>query len=362
MENEHSKIGELYKKAFEDYKPEPSSGVWDKIAQRPELIGSAPPSAGNSWWKWLLGGASVTAVIIAVLFVITPGEKPSNPLQLNPGTTKNSSQEPVNTNQEPPTLTSSPAESVSPRNDVKSSTEIQPLTKRNNPVIIHKSEPPVNILPELKENTLGDILNQDDKPAKPAIQTAVNKPLVSNELRNDVKPSLSGGNESNPAPNEGIEVISSQKHCYGEDLTLWAKGGITYTWSTGENTETILVNPTGTSVYSVTVTDHTGQPTTFDITINVINCKSIYVPTAFSPNGDGDNEIFQVKGTDISNFTLRIVSRTGQIIFETHDINEGWDGRIKGKAAEMGVYVYQVIYTDSSGKERKETGQLTLLK
>jgi gliding motility-associated-like protein len=360
MENEKSKLGELFKKAFNDYKPEPSARVWDKISQRPELLKIPNPGKGFSWWKWLIGGASVTAVILAVVFMMdfnskTPAVKPlqeTNPINLP---LENKSAEPTR------------AQKEAPDQKAPVSMQIQTITKneqKTTGITPHSIPPLIAFNTEKEKQSLQNTLvvtetkvSNNNTQALPAGSMKMESSSISDINSSD--PAISQGD---PSPKDGIEVIPSQKICKGDAITLWASGGTTYKWNTGETTETIVVNPSSTANYYVTVTDHSGQPYYFDLTITVVECKSLYVPTAFSPNNDGVNDEFKVKGSDITNFTLRIFSRTSQVIFETKDINEGWDGKIKGDIADLGVYVYQVTYTDSLGKDHKETGQLTLLR
>ncbi|MGV3587332.1 MAG: gliding motility-associated C-terminal domain-containing protein [Adhaeribacter sp.] len=86
------------------------------------------------------------------------------------------------------------------------------------------------------------------------------------------------------------------------------------------------------------------------------------LPTAFSPNGDGLNDLFEVKGQIYGNFRLQILNRWGQIIFESSNQQNGWDGKIKGQDAPVGVYVYSLSATDSTGKNITQTGTLTLVR
>jgi gliding motility-associated-like protein len=90
----------------------------------------------------------------------------------------------------------------------------------------------------------------------------------------------------------------------------------------------------------------------------------ILMPTAFSPNGDGKNDIFKVEGPGLEQLIyLRIFTYTGTQIFETTNLNEGWDGTYQGKPQPSGVYFYKVkakIFNDS--KEYEKEGALKLVK
>ncbi|MBK8472749.1 MAG: gliding motility-associated C-terminal domain-containing protein [Sphingobacteriales bacterium] len=87
------------------------------------------------------------------------------------------------------------------------------------------------------------------------------------------------------------------------------------------------------------------------------------MPTAFSPNGDGQNDVFraQASGT-ITDYYLVVYNRWGQMVFETTDLNAGWDGMFNGQQQEMGVYVYYARYTFAGDNEDLLRGNVTLLR
>ena len=87
----------------------------------------------------------------------------------------------------------------------------------------------------------------------------------------------------------------------------------------------------------------------------------LFIPNAFSPNGDADNPVFIAKGDKIQKFQMRIYNRDGALIFYTDDINEGWDGRIKNLDAPMASYYYVVEYSTEQGDFVK-SGNLLLLR
>ncbi len=94
----------------------------------------------------------------------------------------------------------------------------------------------------------------------------------------------------------------------------------------------------------------------------IIQEVKIFVPNAFSPNGDGLNDVFEVKGRFQNNFSLLILNRWGQVIFESRDPKKGWDGQVNGAPAPVGVYAYRLQAIDERGQRYEKTGTLTLLK
>ena len=97
-------------------------------------------------------------------------------------------------------------------------------------------------------------------------------------------------------------------------------------------------------------------------TETIVQEVKIFVPTAFSPNGDGLNDVFEVKGRFQNNFSLVILNRWGQIVFESKDPKHGWDGKMNGKEAPIGVYAYRLSAIDETGKKYEKTGTVTLVK
>jgi len=86
----------------------------------------------------------------------------------------------------------------------------------------------------------------------------------------------------------------------------------------------------------------------------------IYVPNAFTPNEDGNNEIFQPKGRGIVDYELMIHDRWGERVFQTKNFDEGWDGSFRGKPCKSEVYQWKILARDKSGKIRDLWGHVTL--
>jgi gliding motility-associated-like protein len=148
-------------------------------------------------------------------------------------------------------------------------------------------------------------------------------------------------------------------------------GNFTYTWSpvTTDLSCTLCPNPVSTSTvnitYSVNVED-LQKCAVVTSTYNVIiePKTSVDVPTAFTPTGDGTNDIIYVGGWGIRKLNyFRIYNRWGQLLFETHDIKIGWDGTFQGLPQNMETYVYQVsVETMVEGRILDKTSTFKLLR
>ena len=100
-----------------------------------------------------------------------------------------------------------------------------------------------------------------------------------------------------------------------------------------------------------TVTDTNGCVSSTSGTVIINSIYFLYLPTSFTPNGDGLNEEFKAygEGIDLSNYSMYIYNRWGELMFQTDNIGNGWDGSYKGKKADVGVYVWKIIAKEEYG-------------
>lgn len=89
---------------------------------------------------------------------------------------------------------------------------------------------------------------------------------------------------------------------------------------------------------------------------------ALFIPDAFSPNGDGINDVFEARGIFFDNYTMIIYSRWGQSIYQTTNAGQGWDGTVGGERAPEGNYSYKIIIKDNTGTEFVKAGTLMLLR
>jgi gliding motility-associated-like protein len=113
-------------------------------------------------------------------------------------------------------------------------------------------------------------------------------------------------------------------------------------------------------VYRVTAYQHGNTSVTSTSNYaEVIPPLSIYIPSAFTPNGDGLNDTFGVKGEGIQQYHIYIYNRWGEVIFESTNPKQTWDGRVNGNPSEQGSYVYQ-LFASGLGKKGK-TGVVSIV-
>lgn len=150
-----------------------------------------------------------------------------------------------------------------------------------------------------------------------------------------------------------------------------SSGGLTYAWTFGDGGSSIQFEPThaysDTGNYMVTlwVTNAYGCRDSVQHPVRVDPIFEWWIPNAFTPNGDGNNEGFNVKGIYIVDVDLSIFNRWGDHIFHSEGKdNADWDGSVMGRPepAQEGVYVYTVKVTDVWGRTHEKIGHVTLVR
>ncbi len=87
----------------------------------------------------------------------------------------------------------------------------------------------------------------------------------------------------------------------------------------------------------------------------------MFIPNTFSPNGDGNNDIFLVYGQDIRTLDLKVFNRWGELVFESDNQFNGWDGTYKGQLQTPAVFTYVANITFLNNKKIQKKGSITLL-
>jgi gliding motility-associated-like protein len=124
---------------------------------------------------------------------------------------------------------------------------------------------------------------------------------------------------------------------------------------------TITVNPQDYTCYTLEAISVEGCKNTDVVCVTVTKDWDVFIPNAFTPNGDLINEVFIPMGYGISEIKLTIFDRWGSVVFKSTEEQIGWDGKENGRQCEQGVYIYQVEVVAMSGAKYKKTGHVTLL-
>lgn len=170
-----------------------------------------------------------------------------------------------------------------------------------------------------------------------------------------------------PAPD--INATPEDTTIYkGESVELYAGGGIYYGWwppvyMNDQYSANPVVNPETSLDYIVHVTAENGCDNYDTVTIHtILLCNDYKIPNAFSPNGDGVNDVFRIVTTgdhSVPGFT--IFDRWGEIVFHSTSLEQAWDGTHEGKDQENGVYIYMITIECDKQYETR-SGTITLLR
>jgi gliding motility-associated-like protein len=166
-----------------------------------------------------------------------------------------------------------------------------------------------------------------------------------------------------PLPPRAEDIIT----CPGQDALLSAPFAVnSIVWSTGDTTTTILADQAGEFWFVAVDTVGCTVRDTILVTLITVEQSAAVVPNVFSPNGDGKNDTFQVDGLFLEDFSMEILNRWGQTIYETNRADRGWNGgqnNTSDKAPE-GTYFYVINFKDrcSSEPNTTRTGHVTLVR
>ncbi len=151
--------------------------------------------------------------------------------------------------------------------------------------------------------------------------------------------------------------------CTGDTLVLnaYTDPSSTYHWQDGSLLPAFTVKQAG--IYTVNISNACGNVSVSKKVDYKLCNDSIFVPTAFTPNGDGRNDIFRAKYFyPPEQFSMNIYNRYGENIFSGKNVSEGWDGTYKGKPQPVGSFIWIVKYKTTTGKTISLEGTVTLIK
>ena len=151
-----------------------------------------------------------------------------------------------------------------------------------------------------------------------------------------------------------------------ESTTLTAVGAGSIAWETSEFTNSIIVSPLMTTNYCVSLLDSNGCVSSDCVNVIVLeDCGELYIPTAFSPDGDENNDLYQIRinASCVQSMQMQIYDRWGELIIEMNDINETWDGTYKSEPLNNASFAYVLKITLSNNPEEQIfKGNITLIK
>ncbi|MCH2083407.1 MAG: gliding motility-associated C-terminal domain-containing protein [Saprospiraceae bacterium] len=186
--------------------------------------------------------------------------------------------------------------------------------------------------------------------------------LVETSLTVEVleQPTIDAGTGQTITPGQSVDLAAT-----GE----WGDGQVQWDGPQGiicQDCPRVSVSPASSSIYQASVSNQYGCLASDTIHIQLrLDCikGDFFIPNTFSPNGDGTNEEFYITAYTSANLEyLRIYDRWGELMFETNDFNQRWDGTFRGKKLNPGVYVYYMRVKCPDEESYERFGNVTLIR
>ncbi len=168
----------------------------------------------------------------------------------------------------------------------------------------------------------------------------------------------------NAGEDQTIDLVKGEE----AELNATSPGGIIWSWNppdglTDPNIPNPFAQPQETTVYILTVEDANGCINSDTLEIEVLNNFQIIIPDAFTPNGDGLNDLFHAVIIGLIQVQdITIYNRWGEQVFYATERGAGWDGTYRGVPQEMGTYIVVVRILDAKGNPVKQAGTTTLIR
>ena len=156
--------------------------------------------------------------------------------------------------------------------------------------------------------------------------------------------------------NPTIDFLSNAS---GDNISLFWNAGDGTTYTTPQFSHTY----TSSDYFDVSllVTNSYGCVDSLHKEVYVSPKYMLLIPTAFTPNGDGRNDKFVVKGSGVKEYRINIYNRWGALIFTSGDINESWDGKVNGAPVNSGIYLYRTFFRDENDETSEQMGSINLM-
>jgi gliding motility-associated-like protein len=212
-------------------------------------------------------------------------------------------------------------------------------------------------------------------PSNGLSNTSIKNPVATPTISTMYNVNISYYGNCGANANVYVKVNPNPSVTAGEDFTvnldepafLNASGSGTLTWLYGDGIyckpcPNSQIFPKSSGCYVIESINIHGCKSTDEVCVNVTANYNLFIPSSFTPNGDGINDTFLTYGTGITKFDLSIFDRWGEELFKTNDQLKGWDGTYKSQLSKTDIYVYKISYTGLDGKTHTKTGHVTLLK
>ncbi len=347
----YNDIGDLYKDRFSDYAPEPPASVWKNI--------QSAAHKKTSLWKKIVFSIAGAVIVGAIAYLIAVNPKSDESITTIAKTNQKNTGNNEISNRE---LTS---ENIPVISDEENVVGLQQKDHQPSPGTQNKEHTSLPVDHSSDDNsierTARDVVELPAPSNKKVVIPVTTD--VSAKQTQEQNPSKIIQTEGQPKRRLPIRISKDTSICENTEAQLYVYNVENIRWSTGETQNRITVYPSFGEQYSVTFTTGNGKDSTVYINVKVVQCTNVHIPNAFTPNGDGLNDIFLARtNMELKSFEMIIyAANRKQVLFISKDIDRGWDGTYNGQTQPHGLYFYMIRYTDNFGKLVEKPGELLLI-
>lgn len=351
---EEKEIGELFRENLSDFQGSIPGDGWQKIQKDPAVKKiTRPYRVKKAIW---ITAATIAVVGVAALAFIAQTPKQTAE-QTNIPTTKQVVVSPeissVGLANENNAL--APSHNNLSRTEVESNetSPVQNVQKNEailaHPLEMHEINTHGSSHPIVKEETIIAENRTTEIQAKP--QSASQSPS-----QNHTKTLKTDGTET------ALRYSGDTSVCKNSPVTLYVENALNVRWSTGMQDKMLTIIPEEPTMIYAQVEKLDKSDTVIYFQIDVFDCE-LFIPSAFTPNGDGLNDEFIVYAPmEIAQFECVIFDKASRVLFQTKSIQQGWDGTFEGRPLPSGGYFYVIKFRDRLNEQHIQKGQVVLVR
>ncbi|MCQ2285339.1 MAG: gliding motility-associated C-terminal domain-containing protein [Bacteroidales bacterium] len=351
------KIGDIFKEKLGNLSQEPADSVWKTIASSPELAKFNAQAHHKRVKRIVLASSLAIFAIVATSILLINSSHTENFSTQNQNNYPQIHQESTNEWISTDTTILVSQEQANTNANKKTSpksTETETINLASNTT--HHSENPIEKQVSHTIDYTCVTTNVPQETLSPTKASPIITPLATETIS---APKTIATNDTEELP---LVYSHDTSICRNAKLLLFVSNAQSVSWNIGQKNNSIEIYPEEDFTYIATARKIDGRDTVIRIKVDVFDC-GLYIPNAFTPNGDGLNDEFKIQvpeDLNISNFEMSIFEPSGRLIFHSKNETQGWDGNFQGGKSSQGTYFYVVTYKDRVGEKHVEKGQLIL--